>query len=817
MRAYQAARGKLPDPDTAKAQVRKADAPITTVGPTLSEPAANVQLARANEKSWSQKPTGEPGHNSGTSAEPVATSTTVQALPKFSAIFPVAADQGSSLSPIKESSANITRVSNDSTNPELAKLVPVFLKGDSAGDEPGSTHSVADSRGETNSRERFEEWLHQTSDVSDVNKLKIDILGNFPSHQRTAMVGQHRPIQDAFKGTGTYLAALQYYYAPANDPTGNNLSVFARAKGMRPPTLARWISNDKEWKVGRATGHDKVAQQLFAVRPDLLPGFSPVIVFSNLPQSVGEVPNSALKRRKVFNEAVAQARNVFNQKEILRFTGAKAPNEPTIRFERMHQPIADALAGKGLYLGAMRYYNLSDEQRAKQTFLKFCSDQCALPASMSHWISSDGNWTRGTKAGHINVMTQLAARRPDLLTLSEHVIASAVNIKRPGLDVGTPGGNLGAQATHAESIIPAVHPSTPVAELGAAPTGDPAVNQPTDDTYIDISSPPLISLGLESDDSSSNLIIDTAPSSTAASSVQSPEVIEMEAQPSYFRPWIKPEPASSPPPAPEFDNPILAEAPVKKEVPILRHRIDNTVPILQGDNGEDILLAALQTSYKNKQSSDLQELLDRMKLTFGASTKEAIVKTAEQAAGTNVRAKIKNIKDDVGDRARWLATLSGEERARYMESWMEVEEVPGMGRGVKAVRDIPPFTVLAPYAGKLLSGDAINAEWEKLGMNFTNYTFGTKSANTLISAFGDGIGNISSLVNKADDPTQNNVTVMLLGGKLVYLMNDRPISAGEALLYDYGEAYDYSGWPKHPILVQDSEPSDASGTESEIE
>lgn len=586
---------------------------------------------------------------------------------------------------------------------------------------------------------------------------------------------------------------------------------------MQVSTLARWIGNDREWKVGRPVGHDKVAQQLFAARPDLLPGFSPVIVFSNLSQTTDAVPNFLHKRRDIFNTAVEQAPDVFNQKEVLRIAAGMAPDEPRFHFAQMYHPIADALTGKGLYLSAMRYYNLSDEQRAQGSYLKFCRDQCVFPASMSHWISSDGVWTRGTKAGHINVMNQLAGRRPDLLTLSEHFIASAANLKRPGVDVETQGRNLEAQATHAESIIPVVHPLTPGAELEAAPTRYPVVNQSTDDTYIDISSPPLISLDLESDDSSDNLIIDTAPSSIAASSVQSPEIIETEAQPSYFRPWIKSEPTNLPPPAPEFDNPIFAEAPVKEETPILRHRIDNTVPILQGENGEDILLAALQPSQKNKQSSDLQELLDRMKLTFGPNTKEAIAKTAEQAAGTNVRAKIKNIKDDVGERARWLATLSGEERARYMESWMEVEEVPGMGRGVKAVRDIPPFTVLAPYAGKLLSGDAINAEWEKLGMNFTNYTFGTKSANTLISAFGDGIGNISSLVNKADDPTQNNVTVMLLGGKLVYLMNDRHISAGEALLYDYGEAYDYSGWPKHPILVQDSEPSDASGTESEIE
>ncbi len=292
----------------------------------------------------------------------------------------------------------------------------------------------------------------------------------------------------------------------------------------------------------------------------------------------------------------------------------------------------------------------------------------------------------------------------------------------------------------------------------------------------------------------------------------------MDASEDFFKQWVKPEPATSPGPTLEdTSTPLVTDAPVKKEVPVLRHQIDNAVPILQSEKGDDILLAALQPSQKSKQSSSLQELLDRMKLTFGGYTKSVIEEQAKLAGEGNVRVSKKRIKDDLGEKARWLATISGEERARYMESWMEVEDVPGIGRGVKAARDIPRFTVLAPYAGKLLTGDAIKAEWAKLGMNFTSYTFGTKSGNSLISAFGDGVGNVSSLVNKGDDPAQNNLTVMLLGSKLVYLLAERPISAGEPLLYDYGEAYDYRGWPQHPILVEESEPSDESGTESGVE
>ncbi len=197
-----------------------------------------------------------------------------------------------------------------------------------------------------------------------------------------------------------------------------------------------------------------------------------------------------------------------------------------------------------------------------------------------------------------------------------------------------------------------------------------------------------------------------------------------------------------------------------------------------------------------------------MTLTLGTDLNQAIAAQAALAGAGKVRASIKEIKDDIAQQARWLTTLPGEQRARYMESWMEVEDVPGMGRGLKAARDIPPFTVLAPYAGKYLEGDAINAEWARVGMNFTNYTFGTQNDNSLISAFGDGVGNMSSLINKGMDEAQNNLTAFRLGTKLLYLTPMRPVLAGEPLMYDYGDSYDYRGWPSHPIEVEHADHSD---------
>ncbi len=696
---------------------------------------------------------------------------------------------------------------------QLNESIPVFLTDELAPEAPASLrHKTGDSKKEDN-RKTFDQWLLHAGDVFDSRSLEADLEKKENALYTGAWLNMHRPIKDAISGKGSYLAALQFYYASSKDPAANNIMGFSRSIGVPRAVIAKWITSDRVWNIGLPAAHHKVAEQLAAKRPELLPGFAPVIVFPNLTASKSKGSTLSSSDRLIFDKAVAQADDVFDVKRVMEVVGKSTPRELHSSFLRMHKPIAEALTGQGLYLAAMRYRNLSSEQKAQVSYKRFCEDQCVKRKSMDRWISVAGDWNIGFEAAHNNVMAQLTARRPDLLALSKEVVASAAqtNHHRPEAIVDMSRENVAEQAT--QTSLP--HLPKPIPDSQALPSPRLVINESPDDMYVDISAPPIISLDPASDDSSLGLVIDTAPSSIAASPVQSPEIIETEAQPSYFRPWIKPEPSTSPNPAPE--SPITAEAPVKEEVPIPRHRIDNTVPILQGENGEDILLDALQPSQRNRRTSNVQELLDRMKLTFGDDTKEAMAKRAAVTGGSNIRATIKHIKDDVGERARWLATLSGEERARYMESWMEVEEVPGMGRGVKAARDIPPFTVLAPYAGKLLSGDAINAEWEKLGMNFTNYTFGTKSDNTLISAFGDGIGNISSLVNKGDDPAQNNLTVMMLGGKLVYLMNDRPISAGEALLYDYGEAYDYRGWPKHPILVQDSEPSDASGTESEIE
>ena len=384
------------------------------------------------------------------------------------------------------------------------------------------------------------------------------------------------------------------------------------------------------------------------------------------------------------------------------------------------------------------------------------------------------------------------------------------------------------------------------------------VSQPDIDTSIDIEHPPLISLNLEESQYTARdkSVLNAKPAPLEQESEQRPslpsptqsvtdvetvdsqwpaqvklerddqfspqaptphhdrEVIDVsdtEAERNEARPSLKTEPDS--PQSETAPEPEVADAPVKEELPVVRHEIDNRVPILQDENGRDVLLDALQPPQKNKQTRDLAELLARQKLTFGDATNAAIYEQAATTGPGKVLAQKRKLKQDIAASARELATMSGEERAKHFEYWMAVDEVPGKGRGVKATRDIPPFTVLAPYAGKLIAGeDNIKAEWGKLGMNFTSYLFGTKSDRSVISAFGDGVGNISSLVNQGNDAAENNLTVFMLGQKLVYFMAERPIKAGEELLYDYGRGYDYSGWPSHPIQVESSDQS-SSDTE----
>jgi len=665
-------------------------------------------------------------------------------------------------------------------------------------------------------RESFDNWILQAPDVFDVNSPAFAMLNTDSELNNRYVEKYSREISKALDGRGPYLGALQFHMLSPDAPAFHDLTGFAEQTGLNRTTLSRWIRTDATWSLGSPQAHRKVAEQLHAKRPKLFSGFSEPNSFKQpAPLETVEAPRIESLQSKI-DRILRNVPDVFDRSNVMREIVRATPENAKGGARKTYENITNALDGKGTYLAAMRYYNLSAEQAADVKLKAFAEQQGVKLHSLNKWILTSRAWIRGAEDVHQKVMLQLVEKRPDLLTLSPGMARLAGArageqhipvVPASGQHLDTQPGDVNRPETpHARPS----DSSSVASATGGMPPKTPEVVQVDLDSYINVNAPPLIPLEPDRDDSPPMVATATAPSN-ADSPPQSPDVVVMPSQQNaYFQPWIKTEPDSSPVPSPTpVPEPLEVDLAVKEEVPVLRHSIDNTVPILQGENGEDVLFAALQPVQKKWQAGSVKELLDRMTLTLGADVNEAIAAQAALAGAGNVRASTKKIKDDIAQQARWLTTVPGEERARYMESWMEVEDVPGMGRGIKAARDIPPFTVLAPYAGKYLKGDAaINAEWKKVGMNFTNYTFGTKSDNSLISAFGDGVGNISSLTNKGMDDAQNNLTAVRLGSTLLYLMALRAVPAGEALLYDYGDSYDYSGWPSHPIEVEHADHSD---------
>jgi len=96
----------------------------------------------------------------------------------------------------------------------------------------------------------------------------------------------------------------------------------------------------------------------------------------------------------------------------------------------------------------------------------------------------------------------------------------------------------------------------------------------------------------------------------------------------------------------------------------------------------------------------------------------------------------------------------------------------------------------------------------KVGESKLNsYSFNLPNKNAIISGFGEGHGNATTLLNDADNPVDNNVAHIWLGKNLVFIVAKRPIKQGSQLLLDYGGTYDRSGWESHPIKVEDDAPT----------
>lgn len=119
--------------------------------------------------------------------------------------------------------------------------------------------------------------------------------------------------------------------------------------------------------------------------------------------------------------------------------------------------------------------------------------------------------------------------------------------------------------------------------------------------------------------------------------------------------------------------------------------------------------------------------------------------------------------------------------------------IPGAGKGVFAVSDIPKDTVIGEYTGKFITYGEHVALAEK---NEWHYVMGllecakeNAGGYTLI----DGrSGNMTSRINYAPAKFQNVKFMKICEPPFVNIISLRDIKNGEELYIDYGPAYDYS-------------------------
>jgi hypothetical protein len=240
-------------------------------------------------------------------------------------------------------------------------------------------------------------------------------------------------------------------------------------------------------------------------------------------------------------------------------------------------------------------------------------------------------------------------------------------------------------------------------------------------------------------------------------------------------------PAETPERAEEVPGPSSDILPVSIKVEpgitsLLRpHEIDNTLPILQDPKNWRISRTlSAETSFDKIAIANWNGLLDGLK---GAERKRVA----------------KQIKESIKD---WLHS-EGHHQSRFdknLEVATAVDDGPPRGTSVWAIRDIPKFEVLGPYAGKLHESEqSLFQEMRTQGSRAVlTYLFGTRSGERSVSAL--HTGNTMSLINTSqlgDQPAwkSNNVITIAVGKNLTFYVALNDIKKGEELLVDYGLTY----------------------------
>lgn len=232
------------------------------------------------------------------------------------------------------------------------------------------------------------------------------------------------------------------------------------------------------------------------------------------------------------------------------------------------------------------------------------------------------------------------------------------------------------------------------------------------------------------------------------------------------------------------------KAKAKKPVRILPHgdpllRLNNNRPILQDPLNPDIRLtpafnpddktairwAGLRDVFMDMNTEDVKMVKSRIK---------AQLKTWFEREGAH---------NDLFD--------------KNLELGIPVDELPSRGIGVFAKRNIPAFTVLGPYAGKLLMRTGQSNEpgslayaYRKTGVGKVNRTMWECSKHYAVD--GSETGNILQYVNTGQLPgelriAEDNVAIIVINKQIVMYVTIREIGAGEELLVSYGDTYDPLG------------------------
>ncbi|ASG55193.1 SET domain-containing protein [Salmonella bongori] len=226
------------------------------------------------------------------------------------------------------------------------------------------------------------------------------------------------------------------------------------------------------------------------------------------------------------------------------------------------------------------------------------------------------------------------------------------------------------------------------------------------------------------------------------------------------------------------DIPVPTTKQIKKEedaVTWRTHQINNNLPILQ--HWRDPTVSVLAQAEGRKET---------LQVTLWGSLFNRLPRETKARINQDVQ---------------WFLQNEGNHDARMndmMTVSIPLDDSDGYrGRTVYARTDLPAFTVLGPYSGRLLESETVRYEYEKeYGREASNYYFATRSQERIVSAWPQG--NLLSLINNpvfgrrtAEAEARQNVSAVLVGKNITFYLTTRDISAGEELWFDYGADYQH--------------------------